>query len=132
MTVRYVTVVGFLAYHAEVMLQSGQPSVLVSRERLEAAVARPQTQVFGVEAFPTLADKAAALIHAVARSHPFLDGNKRAALGAMLASLELNGVPIAAGETALYDFVISVATGELSEIPDIATSIRRLFSPHLA
>jgi death-on-curing protein len=60
-------------------------------------------------------------------AHPFLDGNKRAAVGAMLSFLELNGVPLVADEDPLYDFVIAVTTGELREVDEIAARIRELF-----
>jgi len=36
---------------------------------LASAAARPQTTVFGEDAYPGFADKAAALMHAVARNH---------------------------------------------------------------
>lgn len=44
---------------------------------LSASVARPRTVVFGHDPYPTLADKAAALIHSIARNHSLVDGNKR-------------------------------------------------------
>jgi death-on-curing protein len=44
---------------------------------LESAVHRPQSVVFGNEAYPGLDAKAAALSHSLARNHPLLDGNKR-------------------------------------------------------
>jgi len=49
---------------------------------LEAAVLRPQSSAFGEDAYPTIHEKAAALLHSLARNHPFVDGNKRTALAA--------------------------------------------------
>jgi death-on-curing protein len=46
---------------------------------LESAVHRPQSVVFGNEAYPGLDAKAAALLHSLARNHPLLEGNKRLA-----------------------------------------------------
>ena len=60
-------------------------------------------------------------------AHPFMDGNKRAGLGAMLAFLEFNGVTRIPDLDALYDFVTAVTTGELREVPEIAARIRKLF-----
>ena len=37
---------------------------------LASAAARPQTTVFGEDAYPSLEEKAAALLHALARNHP--------------------------------------------------------------
>lgn len=50
----------------------------------------------------------------------------------MLSFLELNGVPVdIADDDLLYGFVISVTTGELREVSEIAARPRELFAPHL-
>ncbi|MGK5451046.1 type II toxin-antitoxin system death-on-curing family toxin [Streptomyces radiopugnans] len=59
---------------------------------LVSAIERPRTNVFGAELYPTLHDKAAALLHSVARNHALIDGNKRTAWLAMRVFLRLNGV----------------------------------------
>ena len=41
---------------------------------LESAVHRPRASVFGQDAYPELQDKAAALLHSLARTHPLVDG----------------------------------------------------------
>ncbi|MEU1087509.1 type II toxin-antitoxin system death-on-curing family toxin [Streptomyces sp. NPDC005576] len=57
-----------------------------------SAVERPRTNVFGSELYPTLHEKAAALLHSVARNHALIDGNKRTAWLAMRVFLRLNGL----------------------------------------
>ncbi len=126
----YVTLEQILAYHSELMLLQGQQSSLMGdqgREKLEAALGRPQASAFGEDAFPTLAEKAGALLQAVAIAHPFSDGNKRAATAALLAFLELNAVPLAVDQDSLYDLVIAVTTGAMRENADIAARLRELF-----
>lgn len=59
---------------------------------LVSAIERPRTNVFGVELYPTLHEKAAALLHSVARNHALIDGNKRTAWLAMRVFLRFNGV----------------------------------------
>ncbi|MBB0242847.1 toxin [Streptomyces alkaliphilus] len=59
---------------------------------LVSAIERPRTNVFGAELYPGLYDKAAALLHSVARNHALIDGNKRTAWLAMRVFLRLNGV----------------------------------------
>ncbi|MEU0119234.1 type II toxin-antitoxin system death-on-curing family toxin [Streptomyces bobili] len=59
---------------------------------LVSAIERPRTNVFGGELYPTLYEKAAALLHSVARNHALIDGNKRTAWLAMRVFLRLNGV----------------------------------------
>ncbi|MET7644177.1 Fic family protein [Streptomyces sp. NPDC005426] len=59
---------------------------------LVSAIERPRANVFGSELYPTLHEKAAALLHSVARNHALIDGNQRAAWLAMRVLLRLNGV----------------------------------------
>ena len=130
--VRYVTIDDVISYHAAIYRSEGlAPAPLIALGKLESAVLRPESAAFGAEFFPTLAEKAAALIQGIAIAHPFLDGNKRAAAAAMLLFLELNGVAVDIDQGLLYDFVIAVTTGELREIEDIAARLRELFAPHL-
>ena len=60
---------------------------------LESALARPQTTVFGADAYPDLPTKAAALLHSLARNHALVDGNKRLAWLATYVFLDINGLP---------------------------------------
>ncbi|MGE2689092.1 type II toxin-antitoxin system death-on-curing family toxin [Mycolicibacterium pulveris] len=61
---------------------------------LDAAVARPQATAFGVDAYPDLFTKAAALLQSLARNHALVDGNKRTAWAAAWTFLYLNGVEL--------------------------------------
>ena len=61
---------------------------------LQSAVKRPAMVVFGQEQFPTLLDKAAALMHSLAAHHLFADGNKRTAMRATRIFLERNGCTV--------------------------------------
>jgi death on curing protein len=59
---------------------------------LESAVAAPQATFGGASPYRDLPEAAAAYLYYLCRNHPFIDGNKRAALGACLVFLRLNGV----------------------------------------
>jgi death-on-curing protein len=96
---------------------------------LESALARPQATVFGDDAYTTLDDKAAALLHSLARNHALVDGNKRLALAATLAFLGLNGRRLTLTNDEAYDLVMAVAAGELDEVSSIAPRIRRGSEP---
>lgn len=87
---------------------------LRDRGGLEAAAARPQMTFGGDDLYADLAAKAAALMHSIVMSHPFVDGNKRA--GAMAAELFLvvNGQRLDAPDEALVDLAFAVARGEVS------------------
>lgn len=91
---------------------------------LESALARPQTNVLGTEAYPGLVEKAAALLHSLARNQGLVDGNKRLALAATIAFLGLNGRRLTLTNDQAYDLVIAVASGQLGEISEIADVLR--------
>ena len=92
---------------------------------LEAAVARPRASGFGEAAYPTVVAKAAALVHSIAWSHALVDGNKRLALAGGIAILGVNGLRLTMSNGEAYDLIISIATGELEELPAIARALRR-------
>lgn len=91
---------------------------------LEAAVLRPQTSVFGEDAYPTLQGKAAALGHSIARNHALVDGNKRLSLAGLIAFLGVNGRRLTLTNDRAYDLIIAISTGELNDVPAIAERIR--------
>ncbi len=91
---------------------------------LESALARPRASAFGQEAYPDLHLKAAALQHSLARNHALIDGNKRLAWAACRTFLAINGQWISASEDERFDFVIGVATGAISDLDQIAATLR--------
>ena len=78
--------------HAAALAGFGGADGLREPSLLESAVAAPQVTIGGFSPFANLAEVAAAYLFYLCRNHPFLDGNKRAALGACLVFLRLNGV----------------------------------------
>jgi death-on-curing protein len=107
----------------------GAPPVVRDVGLLESALARPQASAFGEDAYATLQEKAAALLHSLARNHALIDGNKRLALAATLAFFRYNGTRLVLTEDEAYDLVMAVATGELDDVADIATRLRTVDHP---
>ena len=83
---------------------------------LESAVYRAQTSLGDEMKYPTAPMVAAAYLHSLIHNHPFHNGNKRAALVTMLASLDRNGVLLTWGEQELFRYVLRVAQHRV--IPD--------------
>lgn len=76
-----------------------------------------------------LADIASAYAYPIAQNQPFIDGNKRAAMGTALTLLEVNGVDTTNfDEELLYDAMIGVAEKRLTKA-DPATPFRNNLSP---
>lgn len=101
----------------------GAPAEIRDVGLLEAAAARPQASAFGEDAYPTIHEKAAALLHSIVRNHALIDGNKRLGLAAVIAFYGVNGRRLMMTNDAAYDFVISVATGELDDVVRIAAGL---------
>ena len=91
---------------------------------LASALARPQTTVFGADAYPDLHTKAAALLHSLARNHALVDGNKRLAWLATYVFMDINGYPPRTSNDEVVALVLAVAAGELNEVPAIAERLR--------
>jgi death on curing protein len=98
---------------------------------LDSAAARPRATVFGVDAYPDLFVKAAALMQSLARNHALVDGNKRTAWAAVWTFLGINGIVLAAG----FDIdqaerlVLDVATGTEESVDAIAAVFRAFAEP---
>lgn len=87
---------------------------------LEAAWGRPMQTVFGEDAYPTLEDKAAALLHSLVRNHPFADGNKRTATVALIFMLAVNGKQVKWEAAEALRLILALAEGkrEVHELVD--------------
>ena len=96
---------------------------------LEAAAFRPQAIVFGADAYPTVWDKAAAMMESLARNHPLVDGNKRLALAGTVVFLGMNGFRLTMNNDEAYDFTIKVSTGEFESVAAIAAVLRESTEP---
>lgn len=90
---------------------------------LASAAARPRASAFGAQAYPTLHDKAAALLHSTVRNHPLVDGNKRLGLAAVIAFYGLNGRRLTMTNDEAYGFIMAVAAGELDDVDVIAARL---------
>ncbi len=93
------------------------PDIMTGKKKVRdidlllAAEQRPQTSAFGEDAYSTLRDKAAALLHSLARNHPFTDGNKRTATVGALFLLAINGEKAVWDQAEALVKVLDVAEG---------------------
>jgi death-on-curing protein len=102
----------------------GDPPPVRDIGLLGAAAARPQTTVFGEDAYPDVWTKAASLLQSVVKNHPLVDGNKRLGWLATAVFLELNGVvAVRAANDDVYGLVMRVGSGHES-VDEIAMALR--------
>ena len=79
---------------------------------LESSLHRPRAIVFGVETYPDLFEKAAALLQSLARNHALVDGNKRIAWASTVLFLRINSWRVRVDTLENLEFMLSCARGE--------------------
>jgi death on curing protein len=102
-----------LDIHAEQLAIFGGGDGMRDLGLLESALARPLNKFAYGET--DLAALAAAYAFGIARNHPFVDGNKRAAFGSMIVFLGLNGIDLDVPPEDATAIILEVAAGEIDE-----------------
>ena len=111
----YLTLDDILELRDQISAAANDRFEVMSAHGLLSALAAPRRSAFGAEAFPTLADKAGALVYSLIQNHPFWDGNKRIATAAMRLFVERNGTRLAADHHEIKAFATTIARGELRD-----------------
>ena len=96
---------------------------------LESALARPRAAVFGRDAYPTLDDKAAALLLSLVLNHALVDGNTRLGWFGVVTFYELNGRTVRILGDAPFELIMAIARGELVDVPAVAAILRTWTTP---
>jgi death on curing protein len=112
-TWRWLSEAALLAAQEQQVAEHGGSAGVRDQALLQSALARPQHKA--AYESPDVADLAAAYAYGIVRNHPFIDGNKRAALLATEAFLLDNGYELRADDVATYDAVMKLASGEMNE-----------------
>ena len=112
---QYLTAEEILAIHWEAIGEFGGSLDVLDLEKLKSCVETPQQTMFGQDLYPDIVSKAAVFFMLLVKNHPFADGNKRAAVLALLEFLERNGYDLVVTNDDLYQFTLDVATSILSK-----------------
>ena len=111
---RYLTLAEVLRIHEGVLAQTGGLFGIRDLGALQSALSQPKASAGGMDAYPSLVEKAAALCYSLRSNHPFADGNKRVAHAAMEVFLILNGREIRASVEEQEQLMLGVASGSRS------------------
>ena len=109
----YLTVEMVREIHAEAVARFGGSDGVRDNALLESAVAAPQASFGGKSPYRDLPEVAAAYLYYLCRNNPFIDGNKRSALGACIVFLRLNGVEPRPDGPDWEELVVEIAAGNL-------------------
>jgi death-on-curing protein len=102
-----------LAIHSIAIKQFGGSNGIRDTQMLESAIKRPFQTFGGEELYPSIIEKAAAIIESILMNHPFVDGNKRTGYILMKAMLMEKNITITTHQNEVYNFVIAISTGEM-------------------
>ena len=114
-TPEFLEINDILAIHQILLEQLGSMPGIRDKGLLESAALQPKATFFGELLHSTIHAPASAYLYHLAKNHPFLDGNKRTAFGAMEAFLRLNGYNLSFSDEEAYKIVMQVAQGEISK-----------------
>jgi len=109
----HLTVAIVREIHSEAIGKFGGPEGVRELALLESAVAAPQASLGGQSPYQDIAEVAAAYLFYLCKNRPFVDGNKRAALGACLVFLRLNGIEPQADGPEWEELTLAVAASAL-------------------
>jgi death-on-curing protein len=101
------------AIHARQLRLFGGPPGLRDEGMLDSALSRPMNRA--AYGSIDLAELAAADAFGIAKNHPFIDGNKRAAFLSLITFLGLNGIDFLVEEAEAVVMIRGLAAGEIDE-----------------
>ena len=110
---KWLTSEMIVAIHEAQLIEHGGSSGFRDLGMLESALQPPCNKWAYENA--DLASLAAAYGYALAKNHPFVDGNKRTALMAIFTFLGLNDVDFDVPEAEFAAIILALAAGEVSE-----------------
>jgi death on curing protein len=102
-----------VAIHEEQLAEHGGGEGIRDEGLLDSALARPLNRAGYGD--PDVAELAALYAIAIARNHPFVDGNKRAAFAALVTFLALNGARFEPPEVEATVTMLRLAAGDMSD-----------------
>jgi death on curing protein len=116
-----------LYLHSAALATFGGSTGIRDEGLLDSALARPQSRfLYAPES--DLFELAASYGFGIAKNHPFIDGNKRAAFHSVGLFLSINGIELVADQLDAIQAMMNLAAGELSE-EDFAVWIRKNTKP---
>ena len=92
---------------------------------LESAAMRPQTTIYGEDAYSSFEEKTASLIHSLARNHALIDGNKRIAWSAGRIFCLMNDRDLKMDIDDAEKMILDIAKGEI-DIAEIAAILTKV------
>ena len=101
-----------LMLHSMLINQSGGIDGIRDNGLLDSALNMPFQSFNNEDFYPSIQGKAARLCYSIINNHPFIDGNKRIGILAMLVFLKINHVEIQCQDEDIINLGLDVASGK--------------------
>ena len=108
-----LTATEIIEVHAKLITATGGSPGLRDMGLLESAVLGCTQTFGGEEIYPTIIGKASRMAYTICMNHPFIDGNKRVAVTALLVILRMNDVNLSFTQKDLISLGLGVADGSI-------------------
>ena len=112
---KILTKIQILKMHSFLIQKTGGSDGVRDEGLLDSALNLPFQSFDGEDIYKTIQTKAARLSFSLINDHPFVDGNKRIGILAMLVFLKMNGIEIICIDEELIELGLGLADGSLSE-----------------
>ena len=113
--IKRLSVKNVVALHSKLINKSGGMDGIRDANLLDQSVNSPYHTFGGKHLYPTIHAMAAHLAYSLVKNHPFLDGNKRIGIFAMMVFLKINGNPLTCTDNELETLGWGLADGSISE-----------------
>jgi death-on-curing protein len=100
-------------FHSILIVEFGGSNGIRDLNALQVAIQRPYSTFDGKDLYPTIYDKAAALVESLVKNHAFIDGNKRIGYVMLRFFLMESGYDLSASQTDKYNFILKISKGDL-------------------
>ncbi|GHV53793.1 death-on-curing protein [Spirochaetia bacterium] len=120
-----ITIEQVIEMHSALIAETGGLDGVRDMNLLDGSVNSPY-QTFGAQnLYPTIQAMAAHLAFSLVKNHPFLDGNKRIGVLAMLVFIDVNGIPVHCSNEELINLGLGLAEGSIDEAAVIDWIVER-------
>lgn len=104
-----------LYFHSDQIKRYGGSFEVRDYNILESSIEQPQTTFEGKYLHKNIFEMASAYGYHLCNNHPFIDGNKRIALIAMVTFLYVNGYDLKISEKEIYLLIMGIANNSISK-----------------
>jgi len=125
---RWLTPEQVLFLHSRLVEETGGLQGVRDLSMLLSALGRAQATFDNQDLYPDVFARCAALLDSLIRNHPFMDGNKRTAIGAAVLFFELNGYLLMVAQEEMVRFTLACAQSQV-ELEEMTAWLRENSSP---